>query len=159
MVCIPAFSGSDLFLTIWTYSHSISEQTRLLQSPQNVRVIQRVADDASTIRATRSQRGSTGTPSVMSRDNPTVSARASPWDEQLLSSEAYRRVMGHQRSKSELQPGPRAPRIDVQIQDSHSDEGYETMSKTTTESAQPVDLCEFKWHSTQGSLGIIGCDW
>lgn len=125
------------------HSHTISEQTTLLRSPENAKKIQKIADDTSTIRATRSQIGSTGTPSIKSQDHSSVASRAFPWDDQLITTGPYRRAFNHHRSKSDLPPRALSPKIDVHIHDSPVDEGYETMSKATVDSTQSGDHCKY----------------
>jgi hypothetical protein len=124
------------------HSRTITEQTDLLRSPENAEKIQKIADDTSTIRATRSQIGSTGTPSIKSQDYSSVASRAFPWDDQLITTEPYRRAFGHHRSKSDLPPRARATKVDIPIHDPPVDEGYETMSKATADSTQSGDHCK-----------------
>jgi hypothetical protein len=141
MVCLLPQPRALVLLTF--HSHTISEQTTLLRSPENAKKIQKIADDTSTIRATRSQIGSTGTPSIKSQDHSSVASRAFPWDDQLITTGPYRRAFNHYRSKSDLPPRTLSPKIDVHIHDSPVDEGYETMSKATADSTQSGDNCKY----------------
>ncbi|KAK5554011.1 hypothetical protein LTR46_008118 [Exophiala xenobiotica] len=127
--------------------NSISEQSSLLREPENQQKIQDVADDTSTIHATRSQRGSTMSPSTWSGRTSLVSSTAFPWDEQLKETEAYR-CATRQRN-----PGPaphhdsnrQRPSLNIQLNTASADEGYETMSKTTSESALSVNHLSPVW--------------
>jgi hypothetical protein len=141
MVCLLPQPRALVLLTF--HSHTISEQTTLLRSPENAKKIQKIADDTSTIRATRSQIGSTGTPSIKSQDHSSVASRAFPWDDQLITTGPYRRAFNHYRSKSDLPPRTLSPKFDVHIHDSPVDEGYETMSKATADSTQSGDHCKY----------------
>jgi hypothetical protein len=129
-----------------TSSNTISEQTRLLRAPENQQKIQNVVDDASTIRAARSQRASTVSPSVKSGGASTTPSRAFPWDDELLRTDAYQNATLHQRSKSDSRRelAPRRPDLNIQIQDHlSSDEGYETMSRTTSDSMPSGTHCMY----------------
>lgn len=124
-------------------SNTIAEQTRLLRAPENRRKIQDVVDDTSTIRAGRSHRASTGTPSVTSGGTSAISSR--PWDDELLKTDAYQNAR-HQRSKSDSPRDlvPQRPDLNIQIQDHPpSDEGYETMSRTTSDSTPSASHCRY----------------
>jgi hypothetical protein len=82
-------------------------------------------------------------PSTCSGGTSLVSSTAFPWDEQLKETEAYR-CATRQRN-----PGPaphhdsnrQRPSLNIQINTASADEGYETMSKTTSESALSVNHC------------------
>ena len=129
---------TDLFL-----SNTISEQTRLLRAPENRQKIQNVVDDASTIRAAMSQRASTVSASIRSGNTSAVSSRA--FDAELLRTNAYQNAALHQRSKSDSRREPviRRPDLNIQIQDNLSvDEGYDTMSRTTSDSTPSASHCK-----------------
>ncbi|KAJ9602285.1 hypothetical protein H2200_013140 [Cladophialophora chaetospira] len=131
--------------------NTLAEQTRLLRAPENRQKIQDVVDDTSTIRAGRSQRASSFSPSIKSGGTSAMSSR--PWDAELLQTDAYQNAARHQRSKSDSRrdAGPRRPDLNIQIQDhSHSDEGYETMSRTTSDSTPSASHLSPMW--SRGSM-------
>lgn len=134
----------NLGLTTWSPSNTMSEQTKLLRTPENRQKIQNVVDDASTIRATKSQRNSTLAPSVTSGDTSALSSR--PWDAELLKTDAYKSATLHQRSNSDSRREQilRRPDLNIQIQDRlQVDEGYETMSRTTSDSVPSTRHCTY----------------
>jgi hypothetical protein len=81
--------------------------------------------------------------SIWSGGTSVISSTAFPWDEQLKETEAYRYAT-RQRN-----PGPaphhdsnrQRPSLNIQLNTASADEGYETMSKTTSESALSVNHC------------------
>ncbi|ETI28939.1 hypothetical protein G647_01391 [Cladophialophora carrionii CBS 160.54] len=126
---------------------NISEQTRLLRAPENRQKIQDVVDDTSTIRAARSQRASIASPSIKSGTSA-IPSRAFPFDEELLMTDAYQHATQHRRSKSDSRrdPIPRRPDLNIQIQDHLPiDEGYDTMSKTTSDSTPSASHLSPTW--------------
>ncbi|EXJ64985.1 hypothetical protein A1O7_01324 [Cladophialophora yegresii CBS 114405] len=126
---------------------NISEQTRLLRTPENQQKIQDVVDDTSTIRAARSQRASIISPSIKSGPS-TIPSRAFPFDEELLRTDAYLNATHHQRSKSDSRRDTvlRRPELNIQIQDHLLvDEGYDTMSRTTSDSAPSASHLSPTW--------------
>jgi hypothetical protein len=81
--------------------------------------------------------------SIWSGGTSVISSTAFPWDEQLKEIEAYRYATRQRR------PGPaphhdsdrQRPSLNIHINTASADEGYETMSKTTSESALSVNHC------------------
>lgn len=105
-------------------SHSKPEQVELLHNPNSRKIIQKVADDTSTLRATMSAAAShtSQTPTIRSHDESTIDGKIFDWDDEIVNSESYRRALNHARSKSEMPPRPAERAV-----------GFDTSSHTTTE--------------------------
>ncbi|KAK7887769.1 hypothetical protein LTR67_009672 [Exophiala xenobiotica] len=86
-------------------------------------------------------------PSIRSGATSVISSKAFPWDEQLKETEAYRYATQQRR------PGPaphhdpdrQRPSLNIHINTASADEGYETMSKSTSESALSVNHLSPTW--------------
>jgi hypothetical protein len=116
-------------------SNNLAEQTKLLRAPSNRRKIQDVMDDSSSIRTARSQKASTI--SSMRSSNGRTLLLNKEFDGESLNSDANQHAMRHGRSVSDSaqRQHSRQPRLHVQTPDQNPfDEGYATMSQTTTES-------------------------
>ncbi len=84
-------------------SNSTAEERELLQNAHSREIIQRVADDTSTLRITMSERGSQmGPPTIVSHDDSTIDNKIFDWDDEIVNADTYRRAMQHARSKSDM---------------------------------------------------------
>lgn len=84
-------------------SNSRPEQAELLHRPESRQIIQRVADDTSTLRATLDERVLwTGPPTIASHDDSTIDEKVFEWDNEIVNAESYRRAMNYARLKSEM---------------------------------------------------------
>ncbi len=106
------------------FSHSKPEQVELLHNPKSRKIMQKVADDTSTLRATMSAAAShtSQTPTIRSHDESTIDGKIFDWDDEIVNSESYRRALNHARSKSEMPPRPAERAV-----------GFDTSSHTATE--------------------------
>ena len=103
-------------------SNSKPEQAEFLHRPESRQIIQRVADDTSTLRATIDEQVSqAGPPSLFSHDDSTIDEKVFEWDNEIVNAETYRRAMNHARQKSD-QAALRA-----------EDEKLDALSQTETE--------------------------
>lgn len=78
-----------------------TQQVNLLEAPRSRRILQTVADDTSTLRAssrTYTQIGSAA-PSIISHDDSTISGATFEVDKDLVNTIPYRNAMAHQESK------------------------------------------------------------
>ncbi|KAL6714181.1 hypothetical protein ACLMJK_008676 [Lecanora helva] len=79
------------------------EQAEILHRPESRQIIQRVADDTSTLRATMDRRASqSAPPTIVSHDDSTIDEKVFEWDNEIVNADAYRRAMNHAREKSEM---------------------------------------------------------
>jgi hypothetical protein len=95
--------------------------------------------------------GSTAAPSIKSHDDSTISGRVFPWDDQLVNAEAYRRVLEHHRSRSEVLGRNGQTRLEVPSRETENDEGYSSRSGTTAESNHSPD--HRKYHDLHARNG------
>ncbi|KAL8949562.1 MAG: hypothetical protein Q9222_004336 [Ikaeria aurantiellina] len=79
------------------------EQAELLQAPQSRRIIQKVAEDSVTLRATMSAAGSQhGPPTIQSHEDSTIDGKIFDWDDDIVNAATYRRALHHHISKSHV---------------------------------------------------------
>lgn len=115
-------------------SHSRPEQVELLHNAQSRRIIQKVADDTSTLRASMSATAShsSQTPTILSHDDSTIDGRIFDWDDEIVNAASYRRALNHARSKAEIPSRP-----------SEREDRLETISQAETEESNdrltPID--------------------
>ena len=96
------------------------EQAELLHSPESRQIIQRVADDVSTLRATKDRRASqTAPPTIVSHDDSTIDEKVFEWDNEIVNAETYRRAMTHAREKYDTaaRPAQKEEKLDAISQD------------------------------------------
>jgi ankyrin repeat protein len=86
------------------HCHNPRQQKDLMEKPKNRSIIQQVADDTSTLRASRrhSQFATLGSgpPTIISNTNSTVGSTIFDMDQDLVNTQPYQRARKHQQSKS-----------------------------------------------------------
>ncbi|KAL8917418.1 MAG: hypothetical protein Q9172_005857 [Xanthocarpia lactea] len=88
------------------------EQAELLSAPQNRRIIQKVAEDSITLRASMSTVGSrTSAPTIKTAEDPTTEDKVFDWDDDIVNAATYRRALHHHISKRSID-GKDRPQID-----------------------------------------------
>lgn len=118
-------------------SNSILEEKELLQAPDSRKIIQKVADDTSTLRASMSVAASQGgPPTIVSHDDSTIDSKIFDWDDDIVNADMYRRAMNHARSKSEM-VAKQAPEKDERL-DSTSQAATEE-SKESSDRLSPME--------------------
>lgn len=87
------------------HCHNEMQQAALLEQPSSRRIIQKVADDTSTLRASRAytQLGS-GPPSIISHEDSTIGSATYGVDRELVNTGPYRKARAHQESKRQKSP-------------------------------------------------------
>jgi ankyrin repeat protein len=87
--------------------HNSRQQKDLLEKPTNRSIIQQVADDTSTLRASRTHSGfaklGSGPPTIVSNSNSTVGSTVFDMDLELLKTQPYQRAIEHQQAKLNLE--------------------------------------------------------
>ncbi|KAL8714383.1 MAG: hypothetical protein Q9220_001716 [cf. Caloplaca sp. 1 TL-2023] len=79
------------------------EQAELLRAPQSRKIIQKVAEDSVTLRATMSAAGSLhGPPTIQSHEDSTIDGKIFDWDDDIVNAATYRRALHHHISKSKM---------------------------------------------------------
>ena len=74
----------------------------MLQAPSSKQILQKVADDTSTLRASVSATASQGgPPSIVSHDDSTIDSKIFDWDNEIVNADIYRRAMHHAIAKAE----------------------------------------------------------
>ncbi|KAI4249000.1 MAG: hypothetical protein L6R42_009116 [Xanthoria sp. 1 TBL-2021] len=72
------------------------EQSELLRAPQNRRIIQKVAEDSVTLRASMSTAGSRrSAPTITTADDITTEDKVFDWDDDIVNAATYRRALHH----------------------------------------------------------------
>ena len=117
-------------------SNSRPEQADFLHKTENSQIIQRVADDTSTLRATLDDQIShTGIRTIASHDDSTIDEKVFEWDNETVNAETYRRAMDHARLKVEMVP--KAFEIDGKL-DTISQSGREEMNGHVSPAGSPT---------------------
>ncbi|KAL8765452.1 MAG: hypothetical protein Q9209_007479 [Squamulea sp. 1 TL-2023] len=86
-------------------SHCTSrpEQAELLRAPQNRRIIQKVAEDSVTLRASMSTVGSRrGAPTITTTEDFSTEDKVFDWDDEIVNAAIYRRALHHHTSKRSI---------------------------------------------------------
>ncbi|KAL8680712.1 MAG: hypothetical protein Q9186_003110 [Xanthomendoza sp. 1 TL-2023] len=79
------------------------EQAELLRAPQNRRIIQKVAEDSVTLRASKSTAGSRrGPPTITTTEDFTTEDKVFDWEDDIINAATYRRVLHHHTSKRSI---------------------------------------------------------
>lgn len=118
-------------------SKSTLEEKELLQAPSSRKIIQKVADDTSTLRATMSTTASQGgAPTIVSHNDSTIDSKIFDWDNEIVNADMYRRAMRHAMSKSEMAAKPAAER--EERLDTVSQAGTEESSDRLTPRESPI---------------------
>ncbi|KAL9624189.1 MAG: hypothetical protein Q9204_007890, partial [Flavoplaca sp. TL-2023a] len=78
------------------FSASRPEQFELLRAPQNRRIIQKVAEDSITLRASMSTAGSRrSAPTITTTGDMTTEDKVFDWDDDIVNAATYRRALHH----------------------------------------------------------------
>ncbi|KAL8991971.1 MAG: hypothetical protein Q9169_007483 [Polycauliona sp. 2 TL-2023] len=87
------------------------EQSDLLRAPQNRRILQKVAEDSITLRASMSTAGSRrSAPTITTAEDMTTEDKVFDWDDDIVNAATYRRALQHHISKRSVEEQDR-PRI------------------------------------------------
>ncbi|KAL8846507.1 MAG: hypothetical protein Q9221_008410 [Calogaya cf. arnoldii] len=87
------------------------EQSELLRAPQNRRIIQKVAEDSITLRASMSTAGSRrSVPTITAAEDMTTEDKVFDWDDDIVNAATYRRALHHYMTKSSVDANDR-PRL------------------------------------------------
>ncbi|KAL8730538.1 MAG: hypothetical protein Q9166_003992 [cf. Caloplaca sp. 2 TL-2023] len=79
------------------------EQAEFLRAPQNRRIIQKVAEDSITLRASMSTAGSRrGPPTITTNEDFTTEDKVFDWDDDIVNAATYRRALHHHISKRSI---------------------------------------------------------
>ncbi|KAL8810046.1 MAG: hypothetical protein Q9200_002902 [Gallowayella weberi] len=79
------------------------EQAEMLRAPQNRRIIQKVAEDSITLRASMSTAGSRrGPATITTAEGFTTEDKVFDWDDDIVNAATYRRAMHHQILKQSM---------------------------------------------------------
>ncbi|KAL8762366.1 MAG: hypothetical protein Q9184_001628 [Pyrenodesmia sp. 2 TL-2023] len=120
------------------------EQTKLLKAPESRQIIQKVADDAVTLRNTMSVAGShRASATILSHEDSTIDERVFDWDNDIVNASAYRRALHHNISKQRVgdRPQPHQNTGSLQIH-TGSDDGREELtpspSPTPSKESRPL---------------------
>lgn len=124
------------------HCHNATQQARLLEDPSNRRIIQKVADDTSTLRASRAytEIGSTAL-SVISHEDSTISSATFDVDRELVNTNPYRKAKAHQESKLQESPRQNSPNRNPFLNRSMSDSTFriESVEPAPPPTAAPTE--------------------
>ncbi|KAL8893724.1 MAG: hypothetical protein Q9192_004985 [Flavoplaca navasiana] len=84
------------------------EQSELLRAPHNRRIIQKVAEDSITLRASMSTAGSRrSAPTITTTEEMTTADKVFDWDDDIVNAATYRRALQHHMTKKSVNANDR----------------------------------------------------